>query len=311
MYISRTYYIIYAAILLSLLSASAFAVNFFSYHYPGNNYFPPNIFFIALSLMLMYAGFALQFGPSSYLAATIKETIYFFLVMCVLALSTNAAQYTPFPTIDKHIVGLEASLHIDMQALISWTHTKPMLKKLLEFIYNTLPFQMTYFPILLIIMKRWDTIREYYFLLLVSAIIGFSFYYFFPTTAPASIIPGHYFSEAQRATGLKFIQIHQHIQPSTIDGGLIALPSFHVIWAWFCLYILRSWPVALVIMLPINSLLIASCVLLGWHYPIDILGGIIVIMITHWVIHSCSFFSAPSTVHETHRWRLKKQEINV
>ena len=289
---------IYAAIVLSFLSTIALSVNALVYQYPGNNYFPDYTSYIVLSLLLMYGGFLLQFGPTSRLAATLKEVLYFFLVMSVLALATNAVQYTPFYTIDKQILAFEASLHIDLKAIMSWTHTKPVFKELLAFIYDTLPYQMCYFPLILIATKRLQYIREYYFLLLLSTMIGFFFYYFFPTTGPASIIKSNYFSTDQLATGLKFLQIHQYIQPNTLEGGMIALPSFHVIWAWFCLYLLRGWPVAFFIMLPINLLLIASCVLLGWHYPTDILGSFVVIFIAHGLY--CFFQKKP--VFHSHQY---------
>ena len=208
--------------------------------------------------------------------------------MSLIALATNAAQYTPFPAIDKRILAFEASLHINLSAIISWTNNKPNFKEALGFIYDTLPYQMCYLPLVVIATKRWQYIREYYFLILLSVIIGFSFYYFFPTTAPASIIKSDYFNEEQRATGLKFTQIHYHIQPPTLDGGMSALPSFHMIWAWFCLYMLREWPIAFLIMLPINMLLVASCVLLGWHYPTDLVGGIVVIFMSHGLCYFCS-----------------------
>jgi membrane-associated phospholipid phosphatase len=265
------------------LSITAIAVNFFCYQYAGNNYFPPHASYMLLALALMYIGFLLQFGRSSHIVAILKETIYFFLVMSLLALATNATQYTPFPIIDKHILTFEKSLGINIESIIAWTQTKPLFKKILEYIYDTLPYQMAYIPLLVIATKKWHVIREYYFLFMFSALLGFTFYYFYPTTAPASIIHSPYFSESQRATGLKFLQIHQHQQPTTLDGGLIALPSFHVIWAWLCLYLLKCWPIAFIIMLPVNLLLIASCVLLGWHYPLDVLGGIIVIIFSHGV----------------------------
>jgi hypothetical protein len=274
-------YSFYPALLLLLLAASAILINFFIYHYPGNNYFPPNSLHIAICLMLMQLGFTIQFGKSSLPAKLLKELLFFFLIMCVLALATNAAQYTPFPPIDKQILAFERVLHINMGTIISWLSAKPLFKAILAFIYDTLPFQMTYIPLLIIASKRLNYIREYYFLLLVSAIIGFSFYYFFPTTAPASVIASNQFSASQHATGLKFIEIHQYIPPTTNDGGMIALPSFHAIWAWFCLYLLRDWPIAFGILLPINVLLITSCVLLGWHYPEDIVGALIVILLSH------------------------------
>ena len=268
-------------IVLFFLSVIAIAVNFFGYQYLGNNYFPPHTFYLFLTLVLMYCGLLLQFGRASQLAAIMKEVACFFLVMCLIALASNAAQYTPFPTIDPQILAFERSLGINIESVLAWTQAKPVLKKILAFIYDTLPYQMAYIPLLVIATKRWQIISEYYFLLLFSTLLGFTFYYFYPTTAPASIIHSPYFNPSQQATGLKFMQIHQHQQPTTLDGGLIALPSFHVIWAWFCLYLLKSWRIAFIAMLPINLLLMASCVLLGWHYPLDILGGIAVICMAH------------------------------
>jgi len=278
---------LYTSIILVFLSVLAISINFFYTQYPGNNYFPAHTPYLLLMLTLMYSGCLLQFGQNSQLAAILKEVVCFFLVLSVIALATNAAQYTPFPVIDQQILALEKLLHINYEVLLAWTQTKPDFKKMLECIYNTLPYQMVYLPLLVIAAKRWDLIREYYFLLLFSALIGFSFYYFFPTTAPASIINSPYFNESQRATALKFMQIHHHIQPTTLDGGLIALPSFHVIWAWFCLYLLRNWVVWFILMLPINMLLIASCVLLGWHYLLDVVGGLLTICLAHAIYFAC------------------------
>jgi hypothetical protein len=272
---------IYTAVVLFFLSVVTLAVNSFCYHYPGNNYFPPNTAYLFISLVLLYSGSLLQFGRTSQIAAALKETIYFFIVMSLIALATNAVQYTPFPTIDLHIVQFERSVHLNLEGVIAWTQTKPLFKELLTFTYDTFPYQMAYIPLLVILTKKWSIIREFYFLLLFSTLLGFSFYYLFPTTAPASILHSPYFSASQHDTGLKFLQLHQHIQPTTLDGGLIALPSFHVIWSWFCVYLIKSWPVVFFILLPINLLLITSCVLLGWHYPIDVLGAIAVIFISH------------------------------
>ena len=89
-----------------------------------------------------------------------------------------------------------------------------------------------------------------YFLFITTALIGFTFYYFFPTTAPASIVNSPFFSE-----------------------GLA---------------------VGFLILLPINGLLMASCLLLGWHYAIDILGAFLVIFLSHALC-----------------WKLKKQRQNA
>ncbi len=290
--------ILFSAMLLVVLSVCALVVNLFIYHFPGNNYFPPATAYIGLTLILMYSGSSLIFSINGQLTKGLKELIYFFLIMSIIALATNASQYTPFPTIDNKILTIERSFHIDIKHIISWTHTRPHFKTVLAFVYDTLPYQMTYLPLFMIAVKQLQHLREYYFLLLISTIIGFTFYYFFPTTAPASIISSSYFSSSQIATGLKFIEIRQHIQPTTIEGGMIALPSFHAIWAWLCLYLLRGVPIGVMIMLPINLLLVISCVLLGWHYPMDILGAMVVVVLSHGIYYFCRL-SRP-LIHHPH-----------
>lgn len=277
-----------------LLSSLAIAINSVYYHYPGNNYFPPATPFIALTFILMYCGALLQTGRTSKLTQGLKETGYFFLVMSSIALATNAAQYTPFPPIDKQIATFESSLGIHLQNIVAWTHSKPMLRQLLAMTYDTLPWQMCYIPLLIIATRKTALIREYYFLLLTSALIGFTFYYFFPTQAPASMISSPYFSAPQQATAMKFQQLHHFTQPTTLDGGLIAFPSFHAIWAWFCLYLTRGYPLLWVPLFPINVVLITSCVLLGWHYPMDLLGSLFVILSTHALYH-CFRRDTPTT----------------
>ncbi|MGL5741085.1 MAG: phosphatase PAP2 family protein [Legionella sp.] len=201
--------------------------------------------------------------------------------MSLIAFTTNAVQLTPFPTIDRSIITLEKYFHINMKAILIWTNDHPQLKYVLGVIYDILTLQMTILPLLIIVTCRFHLIREYYFHLLCTTLIGFGFYYFFPTTAPASVIHSSLFSPEQLDTGIKFRQIHHYIHPSTIDGGLIAFPSFHTIWAILCVNLLREWIVSCVLLLINNLLLIASCVLLGWHYLSDIIGAFILLFISY------------------------------
>ncbi|HAT8115747.1 TPA: PAP2 family protein, partial [Legionella pneumophila] len=157
-------------------------------------------------------------------------------------------------------------------------------KYLLAVIYDTLPYQMSIIPLCVIVSGRFYILKDYYFLLLCTTLMGFSYYYFFPTTAPASELQSSLFAPEQIATGLKFHQIHNHIQPTTIEGGLIALPSFHTIWAILCVYLIKDWFIPCLLLSIINVLLILSCVLLGWHYPIDILAAIILVGLSYYLL---------------------------
>ncbi len=279
--------IVFLSGIIIFLAIVALLVNFFIYHYPGNNYFPPNTIQIGLSLLFFYIGLRLQIGKERYLSKIGRELIYFFLVMCIIAFATNAVQLTPFTPIDQHIVRFEHYFKINMPALLSWTHTHPTLHLIFGFIYDSLTNQMCVIPLFIIGIGRFQLIREYYCLLLFSLLIGFVFYYFYPTTAPASVITSSLFTPYQIATSLKFKEIHHYIPPSTIEGGLIALPSFHCIWALFCVYLLKEWPIACFILFLANLILIISCILLGWHYLSDILAGFLLVFFAYYFLLWC------------------------
>lgn len=278
---SAKYFSLILAFIISLLSFIAIRVNSFIYKFPGNNYFPPGITVMGAILFISLMGVYLVFDKDSPFFKVIREFIYFFLVITVIAYATNAVQLTPFSPIDRQLIAIDSIFYINLQKIIAWTESIPWLKKILGLSYDSLPYQMCYLPLIIIAARKFNAIREYYALLLLTTLIGFSFYYFFPTMGPSSFIQSPYFIKEQYATGLKFRELHQHLHPSTLDGGLIAMPSFHAIWAWLCLHLIRCWPIVYAVLLPINILLVISCVLLGWHYCIDLVGSLIVIVAAH------------------------------
>lgn len=282
--ISRNCFLI-SGIVILLFVFTALLINDHYFHYKGNNYLPEGSFTAGLSIILIHAGVRLYLDKTHYISELTQSILTLYLVMCVIALLTNAVQFTPFQPIDRYLIDIDHLFGIDVPSLVAWTVKHPWLQYVLVEVYDSLPYQMAFLPILVAIAGKFQILRKYFCLMLVSALIGFTFYYFFPTTAPASNFSSPWFSPLQHATGMKFSEIHKHLMPSTIEGGMIALPSFHTVWAWFCVYIVRSWLFAVALLLPINLLLILSCVLLGWHYMIDIAGALAVILLTHGAHH--------------------------
>lgn len=274
-------YNIYAASVLIILSLTALAYNQLVTNYPGNFYFFSAPLAIELNLILFFIGFYILLGPSHKCTLRIKEfSLYIPLIACII-LATNAVQYTPFEPIDRYILAFDNFININMHMLMEWTQNHPLINTILETIYFSLSYQIGWLPALLILMGYQKLIREHIFLMLVTTIVGFSMYYFFPTTAPASVVDSNLFSTMHKATGLKFYQLHHHIQPTTDEGGMISLPSFHIIWAWLCVHLLREWRIACSFLAIINIILVAATVLLGWHYVIDILGSAITVALGH------------------------------
>lgn len=266
------------ALLSIVLSGICIGLNNQIFHFIGNNYCPFEIYSTSILLILLYLGAYSHGGLNSRLTKTFSLLLVYFVVLVVVIFDTNAVQYTPFLPIDHYIVKFEP---IDIVPIIAWTRQHTGIKNILADIYNSLSIELILIPCLLIVSLRREHLYEYLILILCTALIGFGFYYFFPTTAPASILQSEHFASYQRATGIKFHEIHNHLPPSTIEGGMVSFPSFHVIWAWLSLYALRSFGVLFWILLPYNMLIIVSCVMLGWHYILDIFGSMLVLICAH------------------------------
>lgn len=271
--------IILSGLLVFILAGITFFINAFIFKYPGNNYFPYPAFIAGINLLILYLVTRGCFSPSNYYVQLLQNLLALYVVYAAIAICVNGVQYTPFNPIDTYLINLERHFYINIDRIVAWTISYPTLVSILAFIYDSLSLQLAILPFLLCLLGHFDTVRTFCCYMLITAFWGLIFYYFFPTIAPASAIKGPFFSDAQFATGIKFYQIHHYIPPTTADGGMIALPSFHVVWALLCLYLVQCWHVIFIFLLAWNIVLIISCVLLGWHYPIDVLGGFVIIYI--------------------------------
>ena len=261
--------------LITLLFASACKLfNALNTQYIGNNYIPPATGFIFIVIALMYCGVVLLSSRQSFFAQVLQRLALVYSCLWLLAFLTDSVQYTPFPEIDKWLLQLDSHLYFNTNQALNWLFHYPKLVSLLTYAYAFLQIELLGFFLILVVINHPQKLHESLFLLLSTALIGFAFYYFFPTIAPAGVISNHHFYKEQLDTSLKFKQIHQHLTPTTIEGGLIGMPSFHCIWALICQYYVRDWPYVWWGLLPFNSLLLIACVLLGWHYLVDVLAGI-------------------------------------
>ena len=210
-------------------------------------------------------------------------TLYFFALFAT-AIYINAIQFTPFKTIDNSLLNIEKLLGINVLEIVRLMNKYPKIKQILEILYDTITVELFIIPFVLSALKAQKRLNEFLLGILISVLVGGLFYYFFPTTAPYSMFQTNDFLAEQKDTFLKFVQIHNHIKPTTSQGGMIAMPSFHVIYALIIIYATRKNKSLYYIAMPINIVAIFSTILLGWHYILDVIGGIILFALTIWTI---------------------------
>ena len=228
------------------------------------------LFFLG-SVFLFYGMYVIDESPRS--STFIWGLGLLFWTLMVNIVCSNALQTTPFPPIDQALVKFDQWLGINTVAIMAWMHHHPHLHKIVNFCYGMLPLELVCIPVSLAILNARKALSIFFIAELISFFVGGAIYYFFPTMAPSGVFHSPYFSIQQQDTSLRFYAVHHFLKLTTSDGGLIAFPSFHVVWAILLTNACRAKKIFFYPMVCLNLVIIASTVLLGWHYFADVIAG--------------------------------------
>lgn len=249
-------------------AAAAAAVNAAALRFTGICYFPREL----APLLCLALQFAYFFGPR--LGWRPRDCAYYGLIMVASAALVSGAQFAPFPPIDATLARWDARLGYDTVAVLGRIARHPLLRGALEGLYDSTDLLLVLAPLPALIWDDREVLRVYMYAVLYSFLAGCAFYYFFPSSGPASVYLSPDFLNVQRATGMKFFQVHARQAVTTILGGMIAFPSFHVAWSVLLTYAAKPDRRLFILAAVWNALVIASTVLLGWHYLVDVPAGL-------------------------------------
>lgn len=263
-------------LLAALLTAGAlFAVNAAFFRYTGISYFPREVWWLAfVALDLAVFGHWVR-ARSPYASFVSLNLAFYALTAAVMGVLTTGIQYSPFPRIDQALVRWDAQLGWDTPAVLRWVAERPSLRSLLNFCYNTTELQLAAAPFVAALAHDRRRLRTFLYAIVYSSFIGSLVYYFFPSSGPAGVFDSPHFLQVQRLTHLKYEQVHNFQPVTTLLGGMIAFPSFHVAWSVLATYVTLPDRRVFAAFVVLNALVIPSTVLLGWHYLVDVPAGVL------------------------------------
>lgn len=221
--------------------------------------------------------------PRFGLLAMTGSKIGSYITVCTLC--CMAALSSPFPIVDHHLVKFDHWLGFDVTHFMAWAYQYPHLIKVLVFSYNSWYFQIIVTPILLSLLKKSTEINRYYMGVFICVLFMTFIFYFFPTIAPAGVMQSPHFVTNQYNLVTRFYEIHQHLPISVFSGGVVALPSAHVMLA---LLVLTAWRKIKIVFYPLailNCFLIMATMALGYHYLADVLASFVIVTIALTAIH--------------------------
>ncbi len=270
-------------LLAALLTAFVlFAVNASFFQYTGISYFPRETWwlaFVALDLAVFGHWIRARSPHASFVSVNLA---FYALTAAVMGVLTTGIQYAPFPRIDAALARWDAAIGWDTVGTLQWLAERPRFRSFLIFCYNSTELQLVLAPCVSAFAHDRARLRIFIYAVVYSSFFGSLFYYFFPSSGPAGVFESEHFMNVQRLTHLKYEQVHNFQPVTTLLGGLVAFPSFHVAWSVLVTYAALPRKNIFAAIFVLNVMVICSTVLLGWHYLVDLPAGILLAIVCLW-----------------------------
>ena len=186
----RTFYNLQFATFL--ISCLLILINSIFTHYIGVPYAKWQ-FFLVLPLLCGLSAITISIQDESpYLYNIVHSYSQYWVFLIMNTLLLQGIQYTPFPTIDHALVRFDQALFFDTVNWLQWTHDHD-LTDLLTFFYNLIHYELFFLPGILLFFISRSRFERFLLAFVLATILSQLIYYFFPTTAPASMFSSSLF----------------------------------------------------------------------------------------------------------------------
>jgi membrane-associated phospholipid phosphatase len=203
--------------------------------------------------------------------------------LLVALLITQAAPTTAtfaFPLRDRLWTKFDASLHINIPAMMAWALRHPEINKILTACYNwslhPLVLAAIFLPALL---GKRVAAQRFVLSNALSFVLALPFMLFLPAVGPWV---GWHFTPNPLQQQCE-ATIHALRQGSLIIkdtfGGIVCLPSFHVFWAVVSAYALYPFRFLRYPAIVLALLISFSTMTTGWHYGVDVVAGFLLMLL--------------------------------
>ena len=188
-----------------------------------------------------------------------------------------AAARLHFPLRDNLFAVIDHRFGMEVPIILNWMTHHPALNALLSYSYDALFPLMVVAVIVPAVGGKLTAAKEFVVANLVAAVIGTCAFAFVPGVGPWTV---YKFPPApdQRLCAAMVHALREQGQfriDLNYSSGLICFPSFHVILAILSAAALWSFRPLRPFAAIVCALVVVSAVTTGWHYVIDVLGGIL------------------------------------
>ncbi len=197
-------------------------------------------------------------------------SIWMVALSILLNLLMQICGRSPAPLVDHQLAYVDSVL---FAPLLRWIHPVPVLGR----IYDTLPWLMLLAVMLPCLRGHYRQAQQYIVAVMLAAFMTAALFVFCPAVGPW-VVNGHQPSR-QQAAAQAYLLLLKSPGPVAMDmdiAAIVSFPSFHVVLALLSAAALWPYRKLRLVLVTLCAAICVSTVTTGWHYLIDLVGGLAV-----------------------------------
>ena len=242
-------------------------------HFPPEDAVSP----LAVALVLAVAAGWYHWRGEARFVACLNALLHVTLYTACYSVLMYAAAALNQPLIDGDLMRLDEQARVHLPSIVEWAQLQPELQRGLQIAYNSLLWQTPLVIVILGFSGEVRSLERFVLQFMLGTAVCLVVFCFYPAEGPFA---GYGF--AANETQTRYLQ-HLH---ELRDGvrtvvswrgaeGLITFPSFHTTWAMLLAWAVRHHKWAFLPSLIVNFAVIAATLTTGWHYGVDVAGGVL------------------------------------
>ena len=207
----------------------------------------------------------------------VSQSIFWALIVIpVISLLIPVAARSPAPLVDDALTKIDGAMGFHTVAVVRAVSHVPALRLTSAIAYNLIPPLIVASLLVPIFCGKTSASRRYIAAVVVAAVITSALFALWPAVGPwttEGFAPTA--EQAKTYTALASLKAGTPIPVNSKSSGIVAFPSFHVVLA--VLSIVSMWRIrwARWIVFTLGVMVCISTVTTGWHYGIDVIGGLV------------------------------------
>ena len=258
---------------------------------------PESDYILGLSIMLGILGVGGCFYTFIRPRADFASAIFNFMLLQLFLFYSGILSYlgtrASLPEVDHQLAAWDKALGLDWPGFVYWAASQPLICDWAVIVYDK-PFFVLPFMImaLLVLTKKAHRFEELVSFTLITMLITLIIGTLMPAGSPYAYhgisvdITAKFHAIADATYNNFFYQVRSgQIRAMDMENrqGLIAFPSYHTVVALMLTLYVRDFAGSIGPMALVSLGIILATPLIGGHYFVDILGGIVVAMVAFWL----------------------------